>query len=87
MILGPRDREPLRRQRVLSLREISKVTFIDEPVLQSTDAGQLATEIIGHLNLAGPRWWFHLDLDVLSTKSLSAVDYQQPGGRHAGAID
>lgn len=26
-----------------------------------------------------PRW-FHLDLDVLSTAALPAVDYQQPGG-------
>jgi arginase len=25
-------------------------------------------------------WWFHLDLDVLSTEALPAVDYLQPGG-------
>jgi arginase len=25
-------------------------------------------------------WWFHLDLDVLSTDALPAVDYPQPGG-------
>jgi arginase family enzyme len=25
-------------------------------------------------------WWFHLDLDVLSTEALPAVDYPQDGG-------
>ena len=25
-------------------------------------------------------WWFHLDLDVLSTQALPAIDYPQPGG-------
>ena len=27
-----------------------------------------------------PGWWLHVDLDVLSTAALPAVDYQQPGG-------
>ncbi len=26
------------------------------------------------------RWWLHLDLDVLSTAALAAVDYPQNGG-------
>jgi arginase len=25
-------------------------------------------------------WWLHVDLDVLSTEALPAVDYPQPGG-------
>jgi len=25
-------------------------------------------------------WWLHIDLAVLSTEALSALDYQQPGG-------
>ena len=25
-------------------------------------------------------WWLHIDLDVLSTDSLAAGDYSQPGG-------
>jgi len=32
-----------------------------------------------HLARTG-RSWYHLDLDVLSTASLGAVDYRQPGG-------
>jgi arginase len=28
----------------------------------------------------GAPWWLHVDLDVLSTAALPAVDYQQPGG-------
>jgi arginase len=27
-----------------------------------------------------PSWWLHIDLDVLSTDALSAVDYRQEGG-------
>jgi arginase len=27
-----------------------------------------------------PPWWFHLDLDVLSTDALPAIDYPQEGG-------
>jgi arginase len=32
------------------------------------------------LHAAATHWWFHLDLDVLATRSFSAVRYPQPGG-------
>ena len=28
----------------------------------------------------GEPWWLHVDLDVLSSEALPAVDYLQPGG-------
>jgi arginase len=34
---------------------------------------------IDRLSEQGP-WWLHVDLDVLSTESLAAVDYPLPGG-------
>jgi arginase len=30
--------------------------------------------------LSSERWWLHLDLDVLSTDALPAIDYPQDGG-------
>jgi len=30
--------------------------------------------------VTGSGWWLHIDLDVLSTSALGAVDYPQPGG-------
>jgi arginase len=32
-------------------------------------------------------WWLHIDLDVLSSRALAAVDYQQPGGVDWGRLD
>jgi arginase len=32
------------------------------------------------------QWWFHVDLDVLATASLSAVDYRQPAGLDWSAL-
>jgi arginase len=37
-------------------------------------------------SLADP-WWFHLDLDVLSTEALPAVDYPQEGGLGWNELD
>ena len=39
------------------------------------------------LDPAGDEWWLHIDLDVLSTESLSAVDYPQPGGLDWARLD
>ena len=37
-------------------------------------------ELDATLSPIGEHWWFHVDLDVLSTDALAAVDYPQPGG-------
>lgn len=39
------------------------------------------TEVaLGRLKTSAIGFWLHVDLDVLSTVALAAVDYQQPGG-------
>jgi arginase len=73
-ILGPRDAAVLRAEGVPSLADR----------IEAIDADRLAADPSGvtrkaRSSLSVP-WWFHLDLDVLSTEALPAVDYPQPGG-------
>jgi arginase len=73
-ILGARDAELLRAEGVASLRD--RVALVDGERL-AADPARIAAAACKSL----PRpWWFHLDLDVLSTEALPAIDYPQPGG-------
>ena len=73
-ILGARDAEILRSEGVASLDE--RIAVVDGERLAADPAGIAATACA---SLPDP-WWFHLDLDVLSTQALPAIDYPQPGG-------
>ncbi len=73
-ILGARDGKILRAEGVASLRD--RVAFAASGRL-AADPGRIAAEACA--SLPDP-WWFHLDLDVLSTEALPAIDYPQPGG-------
>jgi arginase len=73
-ILGARDAELLRAEGVASLRD--RVALVDGGRLATDPAGSAAAACA---SLPDP-WWFHLDLDVLSTEALPAIDYPQPGG-------
>jgi arginase len=74
VILGARDAPSLRDEGVASLRTV--VPFVDDVELTADPQG-----VTGRLVDAIPRpWWLHIDLDVLSTQALPAVDYPQPGG-------
>jgi arginase len=73
-ILGARDAELLRAEGVASLRD--RVALVDGERLAADPAGIAAAACA---SLPDP-WWFHLDLDVLSTQALPAIDYPQPGG-------
>lgn len=73
-ILGPRDAELLSTEGVASLRD--RVELVDGERL-AADPARVAAEACA--SLPDP-WWFHLDLDVLSTRALPAIDYPQPGG-------
>ena len=37
--------------------------------------------------ISGVAFWLHVDLDVLATADLAAVDYPQPGGLHWDDLD
>jgi arginase len=73
-ILGARDAELLRAEGVASLRD--RVALVDGERL-AADPARIAAAACA--SLPDP-WWFHLDLDVLSTQALPAVDYPQSGG-------
>jgi arginase len=73
-ILGARDAELLRAEGVASLRD--RVALVDGERLAADPAGIAAAACAS----LPQQWWFHLDLDVLSTEALPAIDYPQPGG-------
>ena len=73
-ILGARDAATLRDEGVRSIAD--RVDFVDDRGLAEDPRGVTRRAFS---SLRAP-WWFHLDLDVLSTEALPAVDYRQPGG-------
>ena len=73
-ILGARDAALLRAEGVDSLGD--RLAVVDGDRLSAEPTGA-AAEAVSHLP---DPWWFHLDLDVLSTEALPAIDYPQPGG-------
>jgi arginase len=73
-MLGARDAELLRAEGVPSLSD--RLALVDGDRLGADPARTAASACA---SLPDP-WWFHLDLDVLSTEALPAVDYPQPGG-------
>jgi arginase len=79
-ILGARDAATLRAEGVDSLED--RVEIVDDTRLAEDPSActRVATSSLP------PRWWFHLDLDVLSTDALPAVDYPQRGGLGWGEL-
>lgn len=73
-ILGARDAGTLRAEGVASLGD--RAALVSGDALAADPASATAT---ASKSLVDP-WWFHLDLDVLSTEALPAIDYPQPGG-------
>jgi arginase len=75
--------------RILGARDAEQLDIDGVPSLAGTvpivDGAALALDPEGHTDRAvrtfdGRPWWFHVDLDVLSTEALPAVDYPQPAG-------
>jgi arginase len=73
-LLGARDAGLLEAEGVPSIGD--RVPVVDGGRLAADPAGETEAACA---SLADP-WWFHLDLDVLSTEALPAVDYRQEGG-------
>jgi arginase len=73
-VLGARDAGLLEAEGSRSIRD--RVAIVDGRRLAADPATPTEAACA---SLADP-WWFHLDLDVLSTEALPAVDYPQEGG-------
>jgi arginase len=76
--LGPRDRKEILDAGWRSVAD--RVPFVDGATLASAPVGRVASEHAERLRDSTDGWWLHVDLDVLSTEALPAVDYPQPGG-------
>lgn len=77
-IMGARDRDLLHKTSVRSLDDT--VRLYSDLDLLSNDIESLTEKALQQLHGNAQKVWLHIDLDVLSTESLPAVDYQQPGG-------
>ncbi|GAA2392974.1 arginase family protein [Nonomuraea africana] len=76
-LLGPRDGAELAEHGVASLR--GSLWFATDRELTGRIAAAVA-DAVATVERSAPRWWLHVDLDVLATDQLAAVDYPQPGG-------
>ena len=82
-MLGPRDKNYLQKHGIKSVSgKVVKAFYDDIDIRKSKDIEGLINRVIKHLTSkrAVDKLWFHVDLDVLSTRSMRAVDYKQPGG-------
>ncbi len=87
--VGPRDEHELADGGIESLAD--QITLTRPAALHTASAnGSLAALTSRQANrladLTGT-WWLHVDLDVLATDQLSAVDYPQPGGLSWAELD
>jgi arginase len=76
-ILGPRDRSEITSAGVQPLDDL--VPVVDDVAVTQDPAGA-ARRALERISPNGAPWWLHVDLDVLSSAALPAVDYQQSGG-------
>jgi arginase len=83
--LGPRDRQEILDAGWRSVAD--RAPFVDGPTLAAGPIRRIASEHAERLRDSTDGWWLHIDLDVLSTEALRAVDYPQPGGLSWGQLD
>jgi arginase len=76
--LGPRDAVELADAGCPSLAD--RVEMLPGDRLAAPEGPDLALGLAAGLLKRHQHWWLHVDLDVLSSTALAAVDYPQPGG-------
>jgi arginase len=76
--LGPRDAAELAESGQPSIAD--RVQLLPGDRLASPDGLAVALDLATGLLARHRHWWLHVDLDVLSSAALAAVDYPQPGG-------
>jgi arginase len=78
-LLGARDAEELAGAEVETLRG-RVLVFQSASELIDASIEDVTRDALVAIRKSADRWWLHVDLDVLSTEALPAVDYLQPGG-------
>ena len=76
--LGPRDAMELAEAGLPSLAD--RVQLVPGELLAAPEGLEIALDLAAGLLTRHRHWWLHVDLDVLSSAALAAVDYPQPGG-------
>jgi len=80
-VMGFRDyEESLTMKSPDPLALIPKAHFVDGPQVQARGASAVGGEAAQALAASPGRFWIHVDLDVLSSQEMPAVDYWLPGG-------
>ena len=77
VVLGPRDRREIEDGNGRSLRGTVELHSWEE---LRGGVDRMAETAALSLHRRVGRWWLHVDLDVLSTEALPAIDYPQDGG-------
>jgi arginase len=80
VVLGPRDQEEIAGAGQPSIRDRVAHYRSGDQLAASHTYTDVADLVAGAAASAPAGWWCHIDLDVLATTSLPAVDYPQPGG-------
>lgn len=78
-MLGPRDKKILQKTKTRSLDD-GGIEYHDDVSLRRGNIRAMTRRVTRRLAGKAEGLWLHVDLDVLSTRSLPAVDYQQSGG-------
>jgi arginase len=76
--LGPRDAAELADAGQPSIAD--RVELLTGDRLAEPGGVAIGRRMAAALVGRAQHWWLHVDLDVLSTRALPAVDYPQPGG-------
>ena len=76
--LGPRDADELTEAGQPTIRD--RVELLPGERLAAPGGVAVGRRLAAALVARTRHWWLHVDLDVLSTAALPAVDYPQPGG-------
>ena len=85
--VGPRDLDDLTAHAVDSLADIITIHTAERIGADDEAATACAVDATDRILARVRRWWLHIDLDVLSTAALPAVDYPQPGGLSWSALE
>jgi arginase len=76
IVFGPRDDHELADAAIASIGNIVQIV---RPDALAAEPCAVTDSAVSTLSARGS-WWLHVDLDVLATDCLIAVDYPQPGG-------
>ncbi|MEW6603777.1 MAG: arginase family protein [Thermoproteota archaeon] len=86
-MLGPRDIRILQKTNIRTLEDAGVEYYYDDAALRKGNIRTLTRRMTRKLAAKAEGLWLHVDLDVLSTRSLQAVDYRQPGGLSWGQLE